>query len=237
MSGQHKILPQTLLSLTSLVCLFVFFSLYWFIGILRNFHSLSSIKNNTHLVSLNAKNARLLPLSSFNDNDDEKTHSDDLNVQTGYYDIKIHNEKMDKIDYTLFKSYKKSNSYVAIPFNVQPNITSKSSNGTHVISSESSSSILGSHSSYCSNSKSEESLDTSLLSSSPDRSTTPLSSVSQTSLTALASPTVYRHEFSSDPLTQPVRVEYVPQGKIITINVSIMWWLLFSSHTLKGTLS
>lgn len=183
-------------------------------------------------MSLNAKNARLVPLAGFNDDEENIGHSfvDTPNdIQVGYYDIKIHNENMEKIDHSVFKSYKKSNSYVAIPFTV----SKKDIGVTNALSSGSSSSILGTNSSYSPPTyrKSRESLvDTSILSSSPGESecTTPLSSVSQTSLTALASPKAQRasnHQLEEfcDPLTQPVKVEYVPKGKMITINVSIMW--------------
>jgi len=164
-------------------------------------------------VSLNAKHAKLTPLSEFREDAEDKD-DDDLTM-TGFYDIKIHNENKETIDYNLFKSFKKSHSYVSIPFNLNTN------KAKSAISSESSSSMICTSSSYTNNTKSEESLNVSTSLSSSPGSMSPLSSVSNSSLPGI-NPAVTHIELS-DCLPQPIRVEYVPKGKIITINVSIMW--------------
>lgn len=179
------------------------------------------------MVSLNARNAKLLPLSNFRKKQEfferlssksflqqENKYDDEEEQNVGYYDIKIHNENMETIEHTVFETYKKSHSYMSIPFDVN----GKTKLLDNPISSESSSSILCSTSSYSRN-KSQESLNTSILSSSPE-SASSLSSIA--SLAGLANSSVTHLELT-EPKAQPIKIEYVPKGKIITINVSIMW--------------
>ncbi len=155
-----------------------------------------------------------MPISEYRE--DTENNDDEELTKTGFYNIKIHNENKEFINHNIFRSFKKSHSYVSIPFNLNTN------KAKSVISSESSSSMAcTTSSSYTNNTKSVDSLnDSNSLSSSPG-SISPLSSGSNSSLPGI-NPAVTHLELSNCT-PQPIRVEYVPKGKIITINVSIMW--------------
>ena len=179
----------------------------------RNPPSNSTSKNPNkyaHLVSLNAKNARLLPLGVYRQRQEEFENAlEDEDVPLGFYDIKINNEFNERIDYQHFNPFNTDKSYMSIPFDVSSSSSSsKQKMVTNTVSSASSSSII----------LSTESADTSLLSSSSPGSKSN-SSISSNSPVQAA----FAQCDVSQTVQQPIKVEYIPRGKIITINVSIMW--------------
>lgn len=183
-----------------------------------------------HLVSLNAKNTKLIPLKVYKQKQASLIHQDDIDDEdenSCYYDIKIKNELNEELDYKLVKnSNLLSKSCLSIPFEVSNN-KKKLLNSCSPLST--SLSMLSSASQVTSSSqrpnKSFESTDLSLSSSSNKITSTSVSSLSSSSSVSsinnqnqLTAGTV-----STDNSSSALRVEYMPRGKIITINVSIMW--------------
>ena len=158
---------------------------------------------------MNAKNARLLPLGVYRQRqEDFENAQEDEGVPLGFYDIKINNELNERIDYQHFNPYNTDKSYnMSIPFDVS-SFSSKQKMVANTLSSASSSSII-----LCT-----ESADTSLLSSSSPGSKSNSSIASNSPVQA-----AYAQCDVSQTAQQPIKVEYIPKGKIITINVSIMW--------------
>jgi len=155
-----------------------------------------------------------------------------LNRKSCYYDIKIRNEHNELLDYKLVNSNSqkslrsKMESHVSYEVNKSYN-SNKQIDFIQSTSSLSSSSLLLSSSSYSEKRNFQRSSESIFISkedsefvSSIGSSTSNESSCS--SLNAISHEQVELNHSTAN--SSALKVEYVPSGKIITINVSIMWW-------------
>lgn len=212
--------------------------LFIIIGVLLNLDSKINNTNTTtttttsnekitHLASLTAKSINLVPLKAykaeqdaiFNSNKhnnvtDHENTNDDEEEKTCYFDIKIQNELNKTLDYKIIKSFNLSNSCASIPLEL---VSSESSNSSEDIKNKlhSSSSVFSAD-----QIKSSNSLDSSLITSTSESS---LSSISNSSLALQHTSTNTSDLAKTNESNSSLKAEYVPEGKIITISVSIMW--------------
>ena len=156
---------------------------------------------------MNTKSSRLKPLKEFKDRQiDAVENNEEENVC--FYDIKIKNEQNEDISHKLVSS-------------VNTDFCQKSSKLKKKYSSLSSLNQLN---------ETESTLSTSARSSLSSSSNKITTSPSVSSLSSSHSQTdLIMHNFTQTRLVSTsdaqssLKVEYVPRGKIITINVSIMW--------------
>lgn len=186
------------------------------------------------MVSLKAKNAKLVPLdvyrinelkqefknfkNSKEDFDEEEEESDNI----CYYDIKIQNELDEFLEHKLVKSFNnQSKSCLSIPFevsNTKKSILNKNFNSSFSSLNQFNEVFKGT----ISTSSTQSSLSSSSHKITNSSSISSLSSASSSQSSLMNNQTETRLASTSDS-SSTLKVEYVPRGKIITINVSIMW--------------
>ena len=167
---------------------------------------------------LSSKNLKLIPLSAYKirnqiisckktssnefidhvDDNDYLDDDDDLETTSAYYDIKIRNEINQNLEYKLIKSFPRSKSFMS--FDVQKTKSNSSIFSSSLFSTSSASN------------KSMESIKSSNL-----------DHIQSKSMLSMSSQSSILSNCKQESYSTPLKVEYVPKGKIVTVNVSIMW--------------
>lgn len=153
-----------------------------------------------------------------------------LNRRSCYYDIKIRNENNELIDYKLVdsnsKNHFKSKTESHVAYEVNKSYNSKQIGFIQSASSLSSSSLVLSSSSYNEKRHFQRSSESIFISKEDSEFVSSIGSSSSnessySSLNAISHEQVELNHSTAN--SSALKVEYVPTGKIITINVSIMW--------------
>ena len=162
-------------------------------------------------MSLFSRNFKLIPLSELKlrnqllstrrpnekckSAEDENAIANQDDEETAYYDVKIRNEINQNLDYKIVNSFNPSKSYFTIPIDVKKGQTSKST-------------LLSSYSLHGDQSQEIKSMS---------------SFISSSVLSNSFNNERKLQQKSNQSYSNPLIVEYVPKGKIITVNVSIVW--------------
>ncbi len=154
-----------------------------------------------------------------------------LNRRSCYYDIKIRNEHNELIDYKLVnsssKNHLKSKTESLAAYEIKRSYNAKQFGLIQSASSLSSSSLVLSSSSFSEKRHYQRSSESIFISKEDSEYVSSIESSSSnessySSLNAISHEQVELNNHSTAN-SSALKVEYVPTGKIITINVSIMW--------------